>query len=1301
VAHNAYVERVRVGEWRAAFAPPPGGLGAPALAALLCDTQVCLFQPLQNGCFVQVAGLPLSYDCLPPPGGAALDAAPAAAPPQRAQTARRLDVRGAWRLPRTPLLFSSTFGRHGPGLPASHVLHVLSGRRLERAASPLPLPLAQPCPRTRAAMALMHHIFFNAPHIAHLRALADCGDARGGGGGGGPRAARPPAASAAGLAAAMGRVQDSATARKLQRSTSVPARVSAPQPPQAAGEKRGRAGGAARTGGRSLSVGAVADGGLRATQCPRAPPPPRRMPPSLLPAVPLFEELLRRYAVLPFHSLLERHCRLPPLPPLCVAGGVGAGSGGGGGGGGAEAGCGAALSAPGGAVAGEAPAPSTSGCGGATNLPPRVPSPAAPLGIAMLPLAVPREAGVVSFVCACLRALLPAPLLGGARNERVLFRGVSALVGCAKGLPPRVGELLLGLRTTGFRAVFGGGAASAARARVWALWVFLALAVPLVRAHFYVTDSEVAQSRLLFFRKPTWGAVARHAWAELRGRLRLAPLPLPLPPARAADGRRWGLEGAFATVRFVPKARGLRPIMDLSTAHGGYPALGPRAGSGRGRKRSRAGANEAAAAHAVDDASGGHLPPTFVPRLGGGGGGGAGGGGGGSGGAAPRPPDRSINFNLTHVHDVLKCLRLAAPACAGGAVFGVDGAHRALRLFRAARYKAAGAPPTAPTQPPAARLHCATADVYNAYDSMDQAQVLNVVSNLLREEAYTIVAFFRASRAPEGGGVRLRRARRAFPGAAPPPFLAFAEAQLAGGSRGLVFAEAGVAPKVVEREALRRTLGEHVKNHWVFCPPGSGGGAGVGGQMARQQRGVPQGSILSSILCNLYFAAVEARVVLPRAAALLQPTAPPTAPAPTLSLSFPSPSNSATPAPAPAPRGVSLLMRLTDDFFVASESLPVATALATALHGDALDYGLRVNVAKTQTSFPFEAARGGGGLAAFAPAAPAPSGAPAPLRWCGLLLHPDTFRVNGCYGRYTGAGGVAGSVPRTLPGAGPTAAAFSRALRAYVRPKCTAVLLDGLLNDAATVARNVYEVAALAAAKGVVALRRRGAGRPLAPRAVLRAFLAAADYVAALVCARAPARSAAAAAAADAVALGSAPWWASPPFPPHGGGAVVLGARAVASLALGARALPLALAEGGDAGGDDAPPPRVLLTWCPLRRREVQWLALTAFSDVLVRAEAVAVGVAAALLRVRAAVREGALRCGGGVPLTAAGAGGEGGAALLRPGARVGAPLRVDAPPPTLRALRNARNRMRACREGVAGSPLLPLLRLDEGSREY
>jgi hypothetical protein len=182
----------------------------------------------------------------------------------------------------------------------------------------------------------------------------------------------------------------------------------------------------------------------------------------------------------------------------------------------------------------------------------------------------------------------------------------------------------------------------------------------------------------------------------------------------------------------------------------------------------------------------------------------------------------------------------------------------------------------------------------------------------------------------------------------------------------------------------------------------------------------------------------------------------------------------------------------------------------------------------------------------------------------------------------------------------------------------------------------------------------------------------------------------------------------------------VLGARSIASLAAGGGAVPVRLAEGGgEAGagagageggggdGDDAsaggePPLRRLLAFCPLRRREVQWLALTAYADVLSRAEAVARGVPAALRRVRAAVAAGALRCGGGVALgEAAGAGGSAGAeGLLRSGARVGA-ARPPARPPTERALRRARARMRACAEGAASSPLLPLLRLDEGSADY
>lgn len=52
--------------------------------------------------------------------------------------------------------------------------------------------------------------------------------------------------------------------------------------------------------------------------------------------------------------------------------------------------------------------------------------------------------------------------------------------------------------------------------RRWVFWLFSALVLPLLRSHFYVTDSEVYRNRALYFRKALWATLVARAEAALQ-----------------------------------------------------------------------------------------------------------------------------------------------------------------------------------------------------------------------------------------------------------------------------------------------------------------------------------------------------------------------------------------------------------------------------------------------------------------------------------------------------------------------------------------------------------------------------------------------------------------------------------------------------------------------------------------------------------------------------------------------------------------------------------------------------------------
>ena len=86
------------------------------------------------------------------------------------------------------------------------------------------------------------------------------------------------------------------------------------------------------------------------------------------------------------------------------------------------------------------------------------------------------------------------------------------------------------------------------------------LLAPLLRGHFYCTESEAYRQQVFYYRKPVWAALARTAAEDLRQRQFTA---LPAAEARAIlQGRKLGV----ARLRLLPKRSGMRCLVNLGRA---------------------------------------------------------------------------------------------------------------------------------------------------------------------------------------------------------------------------------------------------------------------------------------------------------------------------------------------------------------------------------------------------------------------------------------------------------------------------------------------------------------------------------------------------------------------------------------------------------------------------------------------------------------------------------------------------------------------------------------------------------------
>ena len=148
-------------------------------------------------------------------------------------------------------------------------------------------------------------------------------------------------------------------------------------------------------------------------------------------------------------------------------------------------------------------------------------------------------------------------------------------------------------------------------------------------------------------------------------------------------------------------------------------------------------------------------------------------------------------------------------------------------------------------------------DVQSAFDTIPQSAVLRLMQSLPSEPEYRISKYAEIKpgegyRMDVDGQTKSKPIRKWISLAtSPSDFQSFEEnleAYFAVGKKHTVFVE-NVANQFRDRSELLDMLSQHVQHNMVK----------IGKKFYRQRKGIPQGSVLSSILCNYFYADLEAR----------------------------------------------------------------------------------------------------------------------------------------------------------------------------------------------------------------------------------------------------------------------------------------------------------------------------------------------------------------------------------------------------------------------------------------------------------
>ena len=689
---------------------------------------------------------------------------------------------------------------------------------------------------------------------------------------------------------------------------------------------------------------------------------------------------------------------------------------------------------------------------------------------------------VAAFLWSTTSRIVPREMLGGPRSRAAIRAFLLRLVVLRRFEQCTLHEAMVGVREREFpwlrgkrgewidddagrRAGRGGPVAASearrAKLRRWIRWLVAELAVPLLRSHFYCTETESHRLRVFYYRKGVWARLtAAHLAAmtedpagETRASLAVGgDRPGEDDPAAAtaatAAYRRMPRRRArlllqrhllgFARLRLLPKATGLRPVAML-----GRPAV--------------------ASFRTLRGSSGGNAP----------------GGGDGRwkariGGRGQRDvlAFRPVNTSLQGVFDVLRHEAGAKPGVMGANVSDYRDAHRRLgpfiRRWRAtqrrerrarrddrggagvgeeeADSRSRGGRCTAVAAPAPSPPFIVAADVKGAFDSIPLRALERVVTELVTAGEYE-VASVAHTRGGLSGGVRTKTRRVAARVAAtnepeldprPEREPDVGESSARGARRVRERRVGGVvvdlaSPFRVHRSQILELLHEHLRRNVVRS----------GGVYLLQTVGIPQGSVLSTLLCAVFYANLESTHGLTR-----------------------------------DERGAderakdAVLCRWTDDLLhVSAEREPAEAFLSAALAGFA-EYGCAVNPSKTSLNFDFApAATDSGAVPPAIPRRETSAGRGANARacvaWCGLLIDSRTLEIRVDYGRY--AGDWAREAV-TVPGHAGSGRSnpfdrLDRRVVAYLRPKCTALLYDHSINSPLVARLNVYQSFLLAAVK--------------------------------------------------------------------------------------------------------------------------------------------------------------------------------------------------------------------------------------------
>lgn len=354
---------------------------------------------------------------------------------------------------------------------------------------------------------------------------------------------------------------------------------------------------------------------------------------------------------------------------------------------------------------------------------------------------------------------------------------------------------------------------------------------------------------------------------------------------------------------------------------------------------------------------------------------------------------KSTNSLLTPIFKVLNYELARRPRYLGSSLLSVSSIQTKLAAFQS---QLEGQQWT--------KLYFAKVDVQSCFDTIPPEKVLPLLKNLLKSDLYTLSTSAQVhapkihtrARGPSHMKPCVKFTTVGHPAKKVIKVSNQAENASANAHGGSIYV-GRIGVQIRRQQDMMQLLTEHLENNIVK----------LGRKFYRQTKGIPQGSVVSSLLCSVFYGRLESG-----------------------ELAF-------TNVPG------TLLMRLVDDFLLITTDESVATRFLNVMHAGIPDFGITVKPSKTLTNF-----------AVTIHGHQVSSTACDEFPYCGVLINTVSLNVTKDPTRQTTSGIIDSLTIETtsIPGKSFTQKALN-ALRIQLHP----FLFDTSHNSRATVVKNLFD----------------------------------------------------------------------------------------------------------------------------------------------------------------------------------------------------------------------------------------------------